>query len=136
MKSIGKIVYSPRSHLGSSKEWAAVMCDDELSKYYCHLYTMEYPYLNSGRSLKLSRTIWGAHISFIRATDKDINMKLWGLSANKIIEFEYEPGVLDNGTYYWLKVKCKVLSDIRKQYGLSAEPRFGLHLTVGRATNN
>lgn len=134
MKSIGKLVYSPRTHLASSEKWLVMMCDDEISKYYRHLYTKEYPpYLNGGYSLKLTRPVWGAHISVIRG-EKIPNMNLWGLAANKVVEFEYEGGVIDNGEYFWLKAKCPYLSEIREKYGLWKEPRFGFHLTIGRVT--
>lgn len=132
-KSIGKVVYSPRTHLASSENWAAVLCDDNMSAYYRHLYEMEYPYLNGGRSIKLTRPIWGAHISFIRGFEK-YNPKLWRMDEGKLIEFEYEGGVIDNGEYYWLKVHCSYLGDLREKLGLRREPRFGFHLTIGRTT--
>jgi hypothetical protein len=134
MKSVGKLIYSPTSHLGSNKKWIVVMCDDEISRYYRHLYTKEYPYLNGGRSVKLTRPVWGAHISCIRG-EFIPNIKLWGLNANKIIEFDYDGGVKDNNEYYWLSIKCPALSELRIKYGLSPEPRFGFHLTIGRTTN-
>lgn len=134
MKSIGKLVYSPRTHLASSERWLVLMCDDEISRYYRHLYTMEYPpYLNGGYSLKLTRPVWGTHISIIRG-EKIPHMNLWGLDANKIVEFEYDAGVIDNGEYYWLKARCPALSQLRIKYGLNPEPRFGFHLTIGRTT--
>jgi hypothetical protein len=133
MKSMGKLVYSPRTHLASSDRWLVLMCDDEISKYYRHLYSREYPYLNGGRSTKLTRPVWGTHISIIRG-EFIPNFKLWGLDANKIVEFEYEGGVIDNGEYYWLKASCPALSEVREKYGLSREPRFGFHLTIGRTT--
>ena len=133
MKSIGKLVYSPRTHLSSSQNWIVLMCDDEISKYYRHLFSKDYPYLNGSRVGKLTRPVWGAHVSVIRG-ERIPNMNLWGIDANKIIEFEYEGGVIDNGEYYWLKVKCPILSDLRNKYGLSSDPRFGFHLTIGRTT--
>lgn len=128
MKSFGKLVYSPRTHLSSSDKWLVLMCDDELSKYYRHIYTKEFPWRG-----KLTRPVWGAHISVIRG-ERIPNMNLWGESANKIIEFEYDGGVIDNNEYFWLKAKCQFLSDLRSQYGLSKEPKFGFHLTIGRTT--
>jgi len=128
MKSIGKLVYSPRTHLASSERWLVVMCDDELSKYYRSLFYMEYPWLG-----KLSRPVWGTHISVIRG-EKIPNHNLWKMDEGKIIKFEYEPGVIDNGEYYWLKVKCDYLSELREKYGLSGRPKFGFHLTIGRTT--
>lgn len=133
MKSIGKLIYNPRSHLGKNDKWLIVMCDDEISKYYRHLYELEYPFLNGQKSGKLTRPVWGAHISIIRG-EFIPNLKLWHLDENKIIEFEYEPGVIDNNEYFWLKIKCPYLSDLREKYGLSREPRFGFHLTIGRST--
>lgn len=133
MKSIGKLVYSPRTHLKSSDRWLVLMCDDDFHNYYNFLYNQEYKALNCGRSPKLARPVWGAHISVIRG-ERIPNQELWGLAANKIIEFEYELGVIDNGEYYWLKAACPALEEIREKYGLYKEPRFGFHLTIGRKT--
>lgn len=133
MKSTGKLIYSPRTHLSSSDRWLVLMCDDEISKYYRHLYTIAYPYLNAERHGKLTRPVWGTHISVIRG-EQVPNNKLWRLSENKIVEFTYEAGVLDNGEYYWLKVNCPELEDLREKYGLSRYPKFGFHLTIGRTT--
>lgn len=133
MKSIGKLVYSPRTHLSSSDKWLVVMGDDEISKYYRHLYSKEYPYLNGDRSTKLTRPVWGTHISVIRG-ERLQDPKLWRIDENKIIEFEYQGGVIDNGEYYWLKVNCPYLGDLRQKMGLPREPRFGFHLTIGRTT--
>ena len=129
-KSIGKLVYSPRTHLASSDRWLVLMCDDSISEYYRNMFYREYPYLG-----KLTRPVWGTHISIIRG-EKVPNFNLWRLDENKIVEFDYEPGVRDNGEYYWLNVKCKYLNDLREKYGLKRDPQFGLHLTVGRTTQN
>jgi hypothetical protein len=130
MKSIGKLVYSPRTHLSSSERWLVMMCDDEISSYYRSLFYREYPWKG-----KLTRPVWGTHISVIRG-ETIPQTELWGLDANKIVEFEYESGVIDNKEYYWLKVRCPYLSELRVKYGLSLEPRFGFHLTIGRTTEN
>lgn len=106
------------------------MCDDEISKYYRCLFYREFPWKG-----KLTRPVWGTHISIIRG-EKVPNGNLWRLDENKIVEFEYEGGVQDNGEYYWLKVTCPYLSNLREKYGLSRDPRFGFHLTVGRTTQD
>jgi len=127
-KSIGKLIYSPSSHLGDSKRWLVLMCDDEISKYYRSLFYQSFPYKG-----KLSRPVWGAHVSIIR-NERVPNYHLWKMDNGKIIKFEYESGVIDNGEYYWLKVRCNYLLDLREKYGLARNPKFGLHLTVGRTT--
>ena len=134
MNSIGKLVYSPRTHLASSDKWLVVMCDDEISRYYRHLYAVENPFLNGMRSTKLTRPVWGTHISVIRGEHLR-NQKMWRLDEGKVIDFEYEGGVIDNGEYYWLKVTCPYLGDLREKMGLPREPRFGFHLTIGRTTD-
>ena len=126
MKSIGKLVYSPKTHLKSSERWLVLMCDDEISKYYRTLFYREYPWKG-----KLNRPVWGTHISVIRG-EYVPNNHLWKMDENKIVEFEYEDGVEGNDEYYWLKAKCDYLLDLREKYGLSREPKYGLQLTVGR----
>jgi ADP-glucose pyrophosphorylase len=50
----------------------------------------------------------------------------------KIIDFEYDPIVKDNGEYFWLTVKCDYLSELRIKYGLNPFPQYGFHLTIGK----
>lgn len=130
LTSTGKLIYSPRTHLASSERWLVLMCDDEISKYYRHLFYKEYPWLG-----KLTRPVWGTHISIIRG-EKIPNYHLWKLDENKLVNFEYEGGVIDNSEYYWLRVHCPFLARLRTKYGLTPEPKFGFHLTVGRTTSN
>lgn len=130
MKSYGKLVYSPKTHLASSERWLILSCDDEISRYYRHLFYRDYPWLG-----KLTRPVWGTHISVIRG-EKVPNYQLWRLDENKLVDFEYEGGVKDNNEYYWLKVHCSYLAGLRTKYGLTPEPRFGFHLTIGRTTQD
>lgn len=107
------------------------MCDDEIGRYYRYLYDQEHKYLNGGYFNKLIRPVWGSHISVIRG-EKIPNFDLWEIDKNKIIDFEYEAGIKDNKQYFWISVSCPYLSNLREIYGLSREPRFGFHLTIGR----
>lgn len=129
-KSIGKLVYSPRTHLATSDRWLVLLCDDEISLYYRTLFQKEFPYIG-----KLIRPLWGTHISIIRG-ERVPNYHLWRLDENKLVEFEYEPGVIDNGTYYWLNIKCNYLEELRIKYGLSPYPQFGFHLTIGHISHD
>ena len=56
------------------------------------------------------------------------------MDENRIVEFEYEPEVKDNGEYFWLDVKCDYFCSLREKYGLNPYPKFGYHLTIGRTT--
>ena len=132
-KSCGKIIYSPNSYLGKNNNWAILKCDDQIGDYYRTLYQREYKALNGGYKLRIIKPIWSSHISYIRNSDNITNLNNWGKYQNKMVEFEYQPGVLDNGKYFWLKVNCLFLSELRMQLGLSAEPQYGFHLTIGIA---
>lgn len=126
IKSSGKLIYNPKTHLRNSDRWLILACDEELASYYRALYRQEFFYRP-----KLMRPVFGAHISIIRG-EKIPNYELWGLGKDKTVSFEYEDGVRTNGEYYWLKVHCPELEGLRVAYGLSPHPQFGFHLTVGR----
>lgn len=128
MKSSGKLVYSPKTHLRNSDRWLVLMCDDALSEYYRTLFKREFPW-----KTKLMRPVWGTHVSVIRG-EVIPNSDIWGLGKDSIVNFEYEGGVKDNGEYYWLKVRCDELAAIRQAYGLPRSPQFGFHLTIGRVS--
>lgn len=125
-KSVGKLVYSPKTHLSSSQRWLILACDDQITDYYRKLFYQEFPYKG-----KLQRPVWGAHISLIRG-ESIPNEECWRMWNNKWIEFNYYPGVIDNGEYFWMKVSCKQFSVLRRKLGLSDRPKFGFHLTIGK----
>jgi len=130
MKSFGKLIYEPKTHIGSTKNWLIVKCDEEFSKYYIKIYEMGNPFYLNGKVQKIIRPVLGPHISIIRG--ETIESKNWKHLNNTTIHFDYEPGIETNGEYFWLKVKCDALLDLREAYGLPREPKFGLHLTIGR----
>lgn len=130
MKSYGTLIYNPSSHLGTNQQWAVLMCDDEISRYYRHLFSLTYQALNGEPAGKLARPVWGAHISCIRG--EQTSHLPWRLKERQVFEFDYQLGVQSNREYYWLSVSCPALSELRLAYGLSPEPRFGFHLTIGR----
>lgn len=128
-KGSGKLTYSPKTHLKDSSRWLILACDEGITQYYRGLYHQEFFYRP-----KLTRPVWGAHISVLRG-EKVSNAQAWGFAANKFINFEYEPGIKDNGEYLWLKVYCDELLALRELFGVKREPQFGLHLTIGRFQN-
>lgn len=119
--------------MGKSQQWAVIFVDDEIGRYYRHLFIKQHPYLNGwANGNRLARPLWGSHLSFLRSETS----KLWGLDNNKLIEFEYEPGIKDNGTYFWLNVSCPYLLDLRQRLGLPRAPKQRLHLTIGILHHN
>ena len=128
-KSSGNIVYSPKSHLGSTKDWAILKCDDNFTNYYNKLFQLAFPYRNGNIHGRITRTVLGSHLSFIR--QEFVDPSLWGLNKNKLVEFEYDPYPQFNNQYVWFNVKCDYLSKLRVELGLTPNPKMPFHLTIG-----
>lgn len=124
--STGILQYDPGQ--GSKKfeaNWALLMCDDELSRYYAwHLkkYGIE-TYSND-------KGLWKTHISVMKGDDV-ISPEAWGKYEGYEVEFHYNHIVrFDNGKHAWLDIYSEDLSAIREELGFPFKPWY--HLTVGR----
>lgn len=99
-------------------------CDDDIGAYY-RLLTHYY-----NRSIKLQRPKIGAHITIVSGKHEDfIDKSCWNKYNNIIIK--YHPFVETNGEYFWLKVKCEKIHDLREELGLTRNLKHPLHLTIG-----
>jgi hypothetical protein len=131
-RSVGKLRYSP--HLlgvraDSVSWWLVVDCDPDIGRYYRHLF-----YLTHYKCQKIQSPAWKEHISVIRnEKPKEEKTYLWKKYDGQDVEFWYSPSVRGDGMFYWLDVDCDCLLDIREELGLSRQPEFPLHLTVGNA---
>ncbi len=139
----GTIIYDPHRPGVNSKWWCVLEIDsgNELVRYYrwwidkTFLNPIELP--NNG----LKSQSWPAHISVVRGEQpKEEYRHLWKKYHKQKVEFEYdfvsnfkigknnkgkEPGV-----FYIVEVKCPLLTEIRKEFGLKYD--WPLHLTFGR----
>ncbi len=134
----GIIVYDP--YRGNMKKrtngWCVVEIDKELTRYYRW-------WLQYQKHIILQPPSWDAHISVVRGERLSDNVKaLWKKHHGRKVQFVYEhvanfgaarsgrndPG--DTGDYYYTRVDCPVLNDIRVELGLGGEKRY--HLTFGR----
>jgi hypothetical protein len=127
LTSTGKLIFDPRLQFGGKPNvkpfWLMLDCDEEIARYYKYLLFKE-------RCILLNEScLWGSHISVIRGECPKTGS--WGIQADEEIEFTYDGVVCGNGTYYWMNVQCPRLSEIRQYYGLSPEPYYGFHLTIG-----
>lgn len=132
IQASGKLRYSPQllgSRADSFSWWLVVDCDPEIGKYYRHLY-----YLANYKCQNLLRPSWAEHISVIRNEEPSEDKKsLWKKYDGQEVVFQYHPEVRGDGLYFWLDVDCDFLLDIRAEIGLSRDPEYPLHLTVGNA---
>lgn len=88
--------------------------------------------------VRLRRQRWPGHITVVR--DEPVQrLDRWGTRQGQEIEFEFDPIVACDDTYYWLNVRCPMLAEIRRELGLSdtsalSRPPDGsdfFHITLG-----
>lgn len=90
-----------------------VEIDQALGDYYRSLMPK---YLNA----KPQR--YSTHITVVRPEKEvPVNMSAWGKYEGEQVEFLYESDVIHGKTYYWLRVLCKRLEEIRVELGLGLE---------------
>lgn len=117
-KSKGIIIYHSR--------WVIVECPKDVLDYYWH-------WIYKTTNKKLNKPRFGSHISVIRVTEECNRQNiLYRKHHNEMIEFSYSNELQTNGDYWWLPVQCDKLELLREELGLSKEPEFGFHLTIGK----
>lgn len=119
-----------RKHKSQSawKRVAIIKTDCDLDRYYAW-------FLKKRFNLELNKNLRGAHVTFISdRMERDIFNEATKLFHGKEIDFyvELEPRANDKG-HWWLRVHCPEAESIREALGLSRDPYFGLHLTLGLA---
>ena len=67
------------------------------------------------------------------ADEKNIFDEATRIFNGKEIDFYIETEPRSNGSHWWLRVYSPDSESIREALGLSREPYFGLHLTIGHA---
>jgi hypothetical protein len=111
----------------SWKQVAMIRTNCELDRYYAW-------FLKKRFNLELNSNLRGTHVTFIndRMDAKTFN-QFSELFDGKEIDFYIETEPRSNGEHWWLRVHCPEAESIREIMGLSREPFFGMHLTLGRA---
>lgn len=130
----GRIIYDP--HRGTMKNdtnwWCVIDCDREITRYNRW-------WLQKERHLVMHQPAWDAHISVIRG-EKSVkrNADLWKKHNGRKVKFRYEHGDVQvskdkdaPGYFYWIRVDCPVVDEIREELGLIASWKYH-HLTIGR----
>jgi hypothetical protein len=118
-----------RKHKSQSswKRVAVIKMDGDLDRYYAW-------FLKKRFILDLNKNLRGAHVTFISdRLEKTIFDEASKLFNGKEITFYLEIEPRSNGQHWWLRVHSPEAESIREAMGLSREPYFGLHLTLGLA---
>ena len=114
----------------SDSGWATLACCEELARYYRS--TLKKP------PQILQKPKYGSHITVASAKwERSTNKHVWGKYAGQEIEFEYYNHIHHDGGFYWLRVECEFLTNLRKELGLLSlrNHKFltrPLHLTLAR----
>ena len=111
----------------SWKRVAMIRTECELDRYYAW-------FLKKRFSLELNSTLRGTHVTFINdKMDAKTFEQFAQIFNGKEIDFYVETEPRSNGEHWWLRVHCPEAESIREVMGLSREPYFDFHLTIGHA---
>ena len=88
------------------------------------------------RYIRLNRPRYAPHVSVVR---EDRVGAAWGRYEGQRVTFQYSPTIWEGSVYYWLRVVCPRLADIRVELGLPATDWYTrppddsdfYHLTIG-----
>ena len=135
-KAKGVLHFNPKDitkkHIIQS-EWkrvAMITIDSEIDQYYAW-------FVNKRFALKLNKNLRGSHVTFISdMVDNELFNEVAKKYDGMSVDFYYSPEPFTNGKHWWLRVFCLDIEPIREEMGLHKYPYFGLHLTLGRVTEN
>lgn len=131
----GKIEFDPidvsKKHKNQSswKKIAMVRFDCDMFLYYSWFIERRF-------GLKLNQPLRGTHITIVSdIVDDDIYREARDMFNEKEITFLLDPTIVRSNEkgHWWLKVQSDDARNIRSTMGLTPDPYFGLHLTIGLA---
>lgn len=118
MTGSGLLSYGPKLE-------ARIVLSDNLVEYYRQLIPP---------SIKPNGSRYAPHLTIVRHNiEFPPNMEVWGKYTEEIVQFKYEPTLLFEEKYVYLKVYSDRIGEIREELGLT-QFRIGFdcyHLTIG-----
>lgn len=113
-------------------EWVIVECPYDVVNYYKW-------WVEKFIGKKISTSYHKPHITVLagkheRGLDKHPQ---WGKYDGQSVEFKYDSKIYTDhqwffrGQYFWLRVQCPLLRQLRAELGLKPELKWPLHLTIG-----
>ena len=135
-KITGKLQFDPvnvtkKHHKQSS--WKRVV----VVKFDCDTYAYYSWFIKKRFNLELNKPLRGTHVTIINdIVDNDIYEQARKMFNGKEISIEYDPtNIRTNDSHWWIKAYSEDVKNIRVAMGLTPDPYFGLHLTIGLATH-
>ncbi len=130
IKMKGRLNFQPenKTKKHNKQDWkktAMIMLKCDLDNYYAW-------FLEKRFGLEFVKVLRGAHITIISdKMDSNVFEQASKLFNGKEITFFYEIEPRTNNKHWWLRVHCPEAEAIREALGLTREPYFGFHLTIG-----
>jgi hypothetical protein len=119
----------------SWKRVALIKTGDDLSEYYSW-------FIRKRFNLELNKPLRGAHVTIVNDAERDFEFgvtPIWQEAVKefdgKPMDFYIDPEPVTNGEHWWLRVYCPDAESLRGAMGLTPEPFFNLHLTLGYANS-
>lgn len=111
----------------SWKRVAVIKTNCDMDKYYAW-------FLKKRFNLELNKNLRGSHVTFISdKMDKNLFNEASTVFNGKSVDFFIDIEPRSNAEHWWLRVYCPDVESIREALGLTRDPYFGLHLTIGYA---
>ncbi len=133
----GIILFDPinitKKHFKQSewKKTAIIQIKDDLCGYYSWLIEKRY-------NLKLNKPLRGTHITFINEIiDDAIFTEGKRFFDGRSVEISYDSTQIRTNEkgQWWINAYSKDIEEIRQSLGLSINPFYGLHITIGNAVH-
>lgn len=135
-KIVGKLEFDPinvtkKHHKQASWKRTVVV------KFDCDTYEYYAWFIKKRFNLELNKPLRGTHITIVNdIVDETIYDQARALFNGKEISIEYDPtNIRTNSNHWWIKAYSEDARNIRIAMGLSPDPYFGLHMTIGLATH-
>jgi hypothetical protein len=106
-----------------------------LVKFDCEMHLYYAWFIERRFGLKLNQPLRGTHVTVINdIVDDEIYRQSREVFNGKEITLQLDPtNIRSNSTHWWLKVYSDDARNIRSAMGLTPDPYFGLHMTIGLA---
>jgi len=113
-------------------DWIIVECPHGIVNYYKW-------WVEKFIGKKLSTSYHNPHITVLAGKhEQGLNKHpLWGKHDGKVLQFNYTSHIHTDhpwffrGQYFWLRVECPFLSQVRTELGLKPQLKWPMHLTIG-----
>jgi hypothetical protein len=120
-------VTSKQRRQSSWKRTAIIKTGCDMDRYYAW-------FLKKRFNLELNKNIRGSHVTFISdKLEKSVFDQASKIFNGKEVEFFIDTEPRSSGLHWWLNAFCPDAESIRESIGLTRDPYFGFHLTIGYA---